>query len=53
LIGFLRGTVLVAQGTDLTEPTDPYWGLDLPSFKSSLANREPPPNLTGPLAALW
>lgn len=26
LIGWLRGTVTVAEGVDLTEPADPEWG---------------------------
>jgi hypothetical protein len=26
LIGALRGTVIVAPGTDLTQPADPEWG---------------------------
>lgn len=26
LIGWLKGTVTVAEGVDLTEPADPQWG---------------------------
>jgi hypothetical protein len=53
LIGFLKGTVQLAPGTDLTDPAAPYWGLDLPCFKDSRADREPPRGISLALAALW
>jgi len=53
LIGFMKGTVLIAPRTDLTEPADPYWGLDLGTFRDSLGRNAPPPGISIPLVALW
>lgn len=53
LIGFMKGTVKIAPGTDLTSPADPEWGLDLAAFRESLGNSAPLPGISAPLAALW
>jgi hypothetical protein len=53
LFGFMKGTVEVAEGVDLTEPADPTWGLDLDTFKQSLTDADPPRGIDPPLAALW
>ena len=53
LFGALKGTVTIAPGVDLTEPADPYWGLDLDAFKESLVNTVPPRAIAPALVALW
>ena len=53
LIGFLKGTVRFAPGVDLTDPADPYWGLDLATFGDSLGKSQPPPGVSSALIALW
>ena len=53
LIGLMKGTVQLSPGTDLTDPAEPLWGMDLPRFKGSLADQEPPRGMSLPLQALW
>ena len=53
LFGFLKGTVTIAPGVDLTEPADPYWGLDLGAFTESLSVATPPRGIAPALLALW
>jgi len=53
LIGFVKGTVVIAPETDLTDPADPYWGLDLATFRGSLGKSEPPRGISSALLALW
>jgi hypothetical protein len=53
LTGFMKGTVLIAPGTDLTDPADPYWGLDLATFRGPLGKSEPPRGISIALLALW
>jgi hypothetical protein len=43
----------IAPGTDLTEPADPYWGLDFESFKASTAEKDPPRGVAPAFVALW
>ena len=49
----MKGTVVIAPGVDLTEPADPYWGLDVEVFEESLKDREPPRGIAPALSALW
>ncbi len=53
LIGQMKGKVQLAPGTDLTDPAETLWGMDLPRFKASLADQEPPRAIALPLQALW
>jgi len=53
LIGFMKGTIEIVEGVDLTGPADPTWGLDLDTFKHALADTDPPRGIDPPLAALW
>ena len=53
LYGFMKGTVTIAPGVDLTEPADPYWGLDLDAFKETLSDKVSPRAIAPPLSALW
>lgn len=53
LIGQMKGKVQLAPGTDLTDPAETLWGMDLPRFKGSLADQEPPRGMSLPLQALW
>jgi hypothetical protein len=53
LYGWLKGTVTIAPGVDLTEPADPYWGLDSDVFAESTSDTEPPRGISSALKALW
>jgi len=53
LYGWMKSTVTIAPGVDLTEFAGPQCGLDRESFQESLSHEVPPRGTDPPLAALW